>query len=227
MKKTLSSALAVSAFSLLTLGQANAQELKSLELISGKISLDALAELNINFVPTGDTVWCGMTVDWGNGDKQDVRLGDDNLKSSPAMLSHKYSAAGTYTIMAQGRLLIRGLKTAASCGGNPRPTIVTVVDQAALAAAERQRVALEEAERAKAEAVARDRAFAERELELKRKELEMKEDMLRREEEMRKRALATPAPAPAPAAAPRPAPVAPAAPAAPLTPKAVKPADAF
>lgn len=225
MKKTLSTALAASAFTLLTLGQANAQELKSLELISGKISLDALAELNINFVPTGDTVWCGMTVDWGNGDKQDLRIGDDNFKSSPIMLSHKYAAPGTYAISAQGRLLIRGLKTAAACGGNPRPTSVTVVDQAALAAAERQRVALEEAERAKAEAVARDRAFAERELDLKRKELEMKEDMLRREEEMRKRAMATPAPAPA--AAPRPAPAAPVAPAAPLTPKAVKPADAF
>ncbi len=225
MKKTLSTALAISALTLMGAGQVQAQEIKSLELVSGKISLDAVAELNVNFVPTGDVIWCGMTVDWGNGDKQDVRIGDDNLKSSPIMLSHKYPAAGNYTITAQGRLLIRGLKTASSCGGNPRPTVVTVVDQAALAAAERQRVAAEEAERAKAEAVARERAFAEKELDLKRKELEMKEDLLRREEEIRRRALATPAPAPA--AAPRPAPVAPAAPAAPLTPKAVKPADAF
>ncbi len=220
MKKILSTALVISTFTLLPFGHVQAQEIKTLELVSGKISLDAMAELNINFAQTGETVWCGLTVDWGNGAKQDIRIGDDNLKTSPAMLSYKYAAAGNYTITAQGRLLVRGLKTAASCGGNPRPVVVTVVDQAALAAAERQRVAQEQAERAKQEAVERERALAAKELDLKRKELEMKEDLLRREEEMRKRALAAPAPA-------RPAPPAPAAPAAPLTPKAVKPADAF
>jgi len=221
MKKSLSAALATSIFTLLSLGHAQAQEIKTLELISRKISLDATAELNINFVPTGtNPVWCGLTVDWGNGAKQDVRIGDDNLKTSPAMLSYKYATPGNYTITAQGRLLVRGLKTAAACDGNPRPIAVIVVDEAALAAAERQRVAQQEAERAKQEAVERERALAAKELDLKRKELEMKEDLLRREEEMRKRALAAPARPVAPATAP-------AAPATPLTPKAVKPADAF
>lgn len=222
MKKSLSAALATSIFTLLSLGHAQAQEVKTLELISRKISLDATADLNIKFVPIGNRpVWCGLTVDWGNGAKQDIRIGDDNLKTSPAMLSYKYATPGNYTITVQGRLLVRGLNTAAACEGNPRPVAVTVVDEAALAAAERQRVAQQEAERAKQEAVERERALAAKELDLKRKELEMKEDLLRREEEMRKRALAAPAPA-------RPAPPAPAAaPTTPLTPKAVKPADAF
>jgi hypothetical protein len=218
------------------------QNIKSIEFRNGKqLDMGAISELAITFDANGSANWCGLTVRWGDGQEQTLRIGDDQYKSSPAIVPHTFTRAGSYRIDVEGRPMIRGLRSAAACDGRPAPIDVTVVDKAAQAEAQRQQAekARQEAERrqqaemerqraeqARMEDERRQREFAEKELELKRRELQMKEEMLKREEELRRR---QPAAAPAPAAAPRPAPAAaPSAPAAPRpAPAAVKPADGF
>jgi hypothetical protein len=209
MKKILSSSISAACLALLFNGQTQAQELTSLEVTSPKINLDTAVELKINFLAAANLNWCGLQVNWGNGETQDLRIGDDNSKTTPVVLTYKYKAPGNYTITAQPRTLVRGLKTATSCDGSTKPVAITVIDQMA----ERESALQAERERAKKEAAEREQALTLKELELQRKELEVRKELARREDEIRKRSNAPSAPAPAPAS--------------PSTPKAVKPADAF
>ncbi len=221
-----------------------AQTIKSLDFRSGKqLDMGSISELVIQFDQSpGGTNWCGLLVRWGDGQEQILRIGDDQFKTSPAIVPHTYTKAGSFRVDVEGRPLVRGLRSAVGCDGRPSPVDVTVVDKqaAAAAAAEVQRQEAErrlreqqaesermKAEQARMESERRQREFAEKELELKRRELQMKEEMLKREEEMRRRQ-AAPAAAPAPAARPATAPAAAPAPAPRLAaPAAVKPADGF
>ncbi len=227
-----------------------AQTIKSLDFRSGKqLDMGSISELVIQFDQSaGGTNWCGLLVRWGDGQEQTLRIGDDQFKTSPAIVPHTYTKAGNFRVDVEGRPMVRGLRSAVGCDGRPSPVDVVVVDKqaAAAAAAEAQRQeaerrlreqqaeaermkaeqARQQAEQARIEADRRQREFAEKELELKRRELQMKEEMLKREEEMRRRQ-AAPAAAPAPRpAAPAPAPATAPAPR-PAAPAAVKPADGF
>ena len=213
--------------------QVLAQEIKSANFTSAQSSMGNSVELTITFQATGNPPWCGLLVEWGDGEKQNVRVGDDNFKTSPITLTHKYATAGNFNTM------VRGLKTAQACGGVVKPAQINIVDAVAIqqaearrVAAEREKVALEEAERVKKAALEEadrakkaaleqadlaKKAIESKELELKRKELEMKEEMLKREEELRKREdearkrsqqrppAQPPAPSSSPAQAPAPA----------------------
>ena len=212
------------------------QNIKSIEFRSGKqLEMGVISELVIAFEQANNSVnWCGLQVRWGDGQEQTLRIGDDQYKTSPALVPHTYTKAGNFRVDVEGRPMIRGLRSAVGCDGRPVPVDVVVVDKQAQAEAqrleaerrlkdqqaeiERQKLDAERqrAEQARLEAEKRQREFAEKELELKRRELQMKEEMLKREEEMRRRPASS-----APAAAPRPAAPAPSAP------SAVKPADGF
>jgi hypothetical protein len=225
-----------------------AQTIKSIDFRSGKqLEMGSISEMVIHFdQAAGGTNWCGLQVRWGDGNERSLRIGDDQFKTSPAIVPHTFTQAGNFRVEVEGRPMIRGLKSAMACDGRPAPLSVVVVDKQALAAAAAQAQRQEaerrlrdqqaEAERMKAEMARqqaeqtrqenerRQREFAEKELELKRRELQMKEEMLKREEEMRRRQ-AAPVAAPAPAARPAPVPAPAAAPA--PRPAAVKPADGF
>ena len=210
---------------LLSTTQVLAQEIKSATFSNPQSSLGNSVDLSIVFQSTGSAPWCGLLVEWGDGDKQNVRVGDDNFKTSPITLTHKYATAGTFNATVKGNTMVRGLKTAQACGGVVKPAQINIIDTVAIqqaearrVAVEREKVALEEAERAKKasleEADRAKKAIEAKELEMKRKELEIKEEMLKREEDLRKREdearkrnqqrapLAAPAPTPAPAPAP-------------------------
>jgi hypothetical protein len=49
------------------------------------------------------------------GEKQNVRVGDDNFKTSPITLTHKYATAGNFNATVKGNTMVRGLKTAQAC----------------------------------------------------------------------------------------------------------------
>ena len=244
---------------LLSTTQVLAQEIKSATFASSQSSMGNSVDLTITFQTTGNPPWCGLLVEWGDGEKQNVRVGDDNFKTSPITLTHKYATAGNFNATVKGNTMVRGLKTAQACGGVVKPAQINIVDTVAIqqaearrVAAEREKAALEEAERVKKAALEEadrakkaaleqadraKKAIESKELELKRKELEMKEEMLKREEELRKREdearkrsqqrppAQSPAPAPAQSPAPAPAPAPPPAPAG--TKPGVKPASGF
>jgi hypothetical protein len=236
----------LSMFVLLSATQVLAQEIKSASFANSQSAMGNSVDLTINFQSTGGTTWCGLLIEWGDGEKQSVRVGDDNYKTSPITLTHKYATAGTFNATVKGNTMVRGLKTAQACGGAVKPAQINIIDTVAIqqaearrVAAEREKAALEEAERAKKSALEEadraKKALEAKEFEMKRKELEMKEEMLKREEDLRKREdearkrsqqrppAATPAPAAAPAPTPAPAP----APAPTGSKPAVKPASGF
>ena len=251
----------LSTFVLLCTTQVMAQEIKSATFTSAQSSMGSSVELTITFQTTGNPPWCGLLVEWGDGEKQNVRVGEDNLKTSPITLTHKYATAGNFNATVKGNTMVRGLKTAQACGGVVKPAQINIVDTVALQqaearrlAAEREKAALEEAERVKKAALEEadrakkaaleqaDRArkaIESKELELKRKELEMKEEMLKREEDLRKREeearkrsqqrppVQPPAPSSSPAPAPAPTPAPAPAPAPAGTKPGVKPAPGF
>ena len=229
---------------LLSTTQVLAQEIKSATFASSQSSMGNSVDLTITFQTTGNPPWCGLLVEWGDGEKQNVRVGDDNFKTSPITLTHKYATAGNFNATVKGNTMVRGLKTAQACGGIVKPAQINIVDTVAIqqaearrVAAEREKATLEEAERVKKaaleEADRAKKAIESKELELKRKELEMKEEMLKREEELRKREdearkrsqQRPPAQSPAPATAPAQSPAPPPAPAG--TKPGVKPASGF
>jgi hypothetical protein len=230
------------------LAQAQTQEIKSLKLAAPSVAVNTGASLRVEFTPSANSSACGVTVDWGNGAKQDIRLGIDSFKDSPATLSQAYPNPGSYNIKLEGKFLTRGLRSAAACNVTAAPVTIKVTDPAAeklvadqraaqLAAeaalkeaaireqeaAARERAALADADRAKQDLVRQQAAAREMELDLKRKDLERREAQLRKDDEARRAAVARPA-TPA-AAAPAPAPAAPAAPAGGRPP--VKAADGF
>jgi len=222
-----------------------AQTIKSIDFRSGKqLEMGGISEMVIHFDQSaGGTNWCGLQVRWGDGSERSLRIGDDQFKTSPAIVPHTYTQAGNFRIEVEGRAMARGLKSAIACDGRPAPLSVAVVDKQAIAAAAAQaqrqeaerrlrdqqaeaermkaELARQQAEQSRLEAERRQREFAEKELDLKRRELQMKEEMLKREEDMRRRQ-AAPVAAPAPAARPAPAPAP-----RPAAPAAVKPADGF
>ena len=213
--------------------QAQTQEIKSLKLVAPSVPVNTPASLRVEFTPSANASACGVSVDWGNGSKQDIRLGIDSFKDSPATLNLAYPNPGTYNIKLEGKFLTRGLRSAAACTVAAAPVTIKVTDpvaeklvadqraaqlaaEAALKeaavreqeAAARERAALADAERAKQDLLRQQAAAREMELDLKRKELERREAQLRKDDEARRAAMARPA-APA-VAAPAPAPAAPA-----------------
>ena len=228
--------------------QAQTQEIKSLQLVAPSVPVNTPASLRVEFTPSANGSACGVSVDWGNGTKQDIRLGIDSFKDSPATLTLPYPNPGSYNIKLEGKFLTRGLRSAAACNVTAAPVAIKVTDpvaeklaadqraaqlaaEAALkeaaireqASAARERAALADVEKAKQDLVRQQAAAREMEMDLKRKDLERREAQLRKDEDARRAAAVRPA-APA-AVAPAPAPAAPAAPAAVRPP--VKAADGF
>lgn len=117
----------------------HSQEITSISLRANRIAMGTNAELSISYKSTRDLVWCGLTIDWGDGEKQDIRIGDTNYKSSPISISHTYSVAGDFFINAQGRWLARGLNSATACEGSLQPARLSVIDVQAARAAQKQR----------------------------------------------------------------------------------------
>jgi len=166
----------LSAIFILGSKQVIAQEIKSAVFASPQASMGNTVDMTIVFQSTGPTPWCGLLIEWGDGEKQNIRIGDDNFKTSPITLNHKYNLEGTFNAVVKGNTMVRGLKTAQACEGVIRPATIKVVDTLAIQQAEARRIAAaEESDRA-------NKAIDAKELELKRRELEMKKEKATSEE---------------------------------------------
>lgn len=64
----------------------------------------SISELVIQFDQSpGGTNWCGLLVRWGDGQEQILRIGDDQFKTSPAIVPHTYTKAGSFRVDVEGR----------------------------------------------------------------------------------------------------------------------------
>jgi hypothetical protein len=168
-----------------------AQVLTAAKLQVDRVEVGSLANLVIDF-KSENTTWCGLVIDWGSGDRpQTFRIGEDDKKTSPIMISRTYLNSGTFSISVKGQFVSRGLKSAVPCEGAAIQTQVVVLDpvaEAKIKSAEierQQSIRKAEEEKTKAEAdkfllEKRLAELAQKELELKQRELDIREAELRR-----------------------------------------------
>ena len=65
--------------------------------------------------------WCGLHVDFGDGDTRDLVV-----ERFPVAWIKRYARFGRYTVRVEGRTVLRGLQSASACTGAPRTVVVTV-----------------------------------------------------------------------------------------------------
>lgn len=209
---------------------AQAQEVVSVSAASDRGRINEDIAIQISLRSTGQTAYCGLRVDYGNGVGQDLRI--ENEAGLTQTLQARYTNPGRFTITVKGRTLVRGLKTLAACTGE-RSFTVNIADPAVeqmRQELERSRQEIKEREerearnreeqlrRREAEAARREEEARQREAEARQREAQarqMEAEVRRKEEEARKAAQeaerARAAAAAATTAARRPASAAPAA----------------
>jgi hypothetical protein len=107
------------------LPKANGQELKSLSLENNNASIQSETVLLINVTPS-DPNFCGMRIEWGDGEGQDFRY--EKASSEPIKFAKRYVRPGDYTVSVKGKYLSRGLKSALACKGANLTLPIKVVD---------------------------------------------------------------------------------------------------
>jgi len=148
--------------------------------------VDVLLEFNVT------QPWCGLDIQWGDGQEETVRVGHEKFNKFPLRLSHAYQAPGQFTLKIVGKQITRGLRSASPCLGLPMQTIVMVESAQQKAEAERSRI---EANRTKEEVGRRTRELEEKEAELRRREEKLERDRKaqdRRDQEHKANSTSTP-----------------------------------
>jgi len=75
--------------------------------------------------------WCGLRVELGDGQTRDLRIGMNGDADLTSSLAVRHAAAGTYTVRATGRALLRGLRSAPACDGGSLSAMLRVHDPGA------------------------------------------------------------------------------------------------
>jgi hypothetical protein len=135
----------LSLFALLTIPAiALANKVDKVDLTPKSPDMNTELQVKMIFSVPDDKVSCGVTVDWGDGEKQKLRVGNGQQLLPPFSLSHTYSSAGTKNISIKGESVLRGLSSVGPCEVNVSGAIV-VQDPVAKAEAEKK-IQLEKAE---------------------------------------------------------------------------------
>jgi hypothetical protein len=179
-----------------------AQTITSAKLQRDRVDKGSLATIVIDFRSDGVSS-CGLSVDWGDGDKpQRIRISDEEKNFFTTQLTKSFASPGTFAISLKGEFLTRGLKSVSGCEVPPERAqlLVKVTDPVSEAKlreteAEQARVAAkareddERLERERRELEKRQREIATRELELEKRKLEL-EDLEKKQKELAQRELA-------------------------------------
>jgi hypothetical protein len=104
------------------------QEILSFNVEPEKIIEGTEAVFRINFAKTSSSAsaWCGLKIDFGNGDTKNIRIGENGDKDLNFSIKYTYPNVGTYSASVVGEYMSRGLKSAIGCAG-PKRTYKVVV----------------------------------------------------------------------------------------------------
>jgi len=123
---------------------ASANKVEKVDLSSKSPDMNSELLVKMIFTVPDDKVSCGIVVDWGDGEKQKLRVGSGQQVLPPFSLAHTYSSSGSKNIAIKGESVFRGLSSVGPCDVNVSGAIV-VQDPVAKAEAERK-AQLEKAE---------------------------------------------------------------------------------
>jgi hypothetical protein len=111
-----------------------AQSIKAFKLVSTPAPVSSAVTIGIEIDPEQATsIWCGVTVAFGDGEVAELRL-----DSPMQQITHTYQSPGQYVARIEGKVLIRGLRTAFPCRGEALTQTVSVTDVRATGAAAAQ-----------------------------------------------------------------------------------------
>jgi hypothetical protein len=118
-------------------------------------------------------LWCGVTIDYGNGASTDIRLGLNGDADLRYIAQYAYPNPGSYTATVKGKGITRGLKSAIPCSGSALKVNVNVVDLELIRVQmELERTKREQAARDAADRIEKDNFEKQKQLEAQRKEQE-------------------------------------------------------
>jgi len=161
------------------------QTITSASTSQNKYQINSRVDLKVFFNDSQGNGFCGLTIDWGNGDKEDVRIGDSDKKFSPFTIYHVYKVAGEFTIRLEGKFQLRGLSSVLACNGKTDVETILLYDKKVLELEKQKIDAINQAKKAAETLNQIEKNITLKELQLKQKELELKEEELRlKKEEM-------------------------------------------
>jgi hypothetical protein len=115
------------ALALGVMGSANSQEIASITANAKEVTLGSDVDLSLSLKPNPNGANnCALLVEFGNGDSEYVRVTSSNPADLQVPVKVKYASAGTYTVTAKGKLMIRGLNTLGPCEGEKSETVSVV-----------------------------------------------------------------------------------------------------
>ncbi len=103
-----------------------AQTISEVLVQKSPIQIGGEVVVTVNFL--GEKNKCGLRIDFGNGEQRDIRIGNNGDRDFPLLLSHRYPAAGNFTIRVSGASLTRGFNSVSACAGVERTAQVIVED---------------------------------------------------------------------------------------------------
>jgi hypothetical protein len=124
-----------------------ANKIDKVETSPDSPDINAEFTLKLNFQIPEDKVSCGISVDWGDGEKQKLRVGNGQQVLPPFKLTHTYTTAGQKSLSLKGEFIARGLNSLGGCDVNVSG-VVTIQDpavRAEIAAKEKQKKDQEDA----------------------------------------------------------------------------------
>jgi len=113
-----------------------ANKVEKVEINPNSPDVNTELSVKLNFTTPDDKVQCGVGIDWGDGDKQKLRVGNGQQVTPPFVLTHIYKSAGQKQIAVKGEFIARGLSSISGCEVNLSGSI-TVQDPVARAEKER------------------------------------------------------------------------------------------
>jgi hypothetical protein len=113
-----------------------ANKVEKVEINPNSPDVNTELSVKLNFTTPDDKVQCGIGIDWGDGDKQKLRVGNGQQVTPPFVLTHIYKSAGQKQIVVKGEFIARGLNSISGCDVNVSGSI-TVQDPAVRAEKER------------------------------------------------------------------------------------------
>jgi flagellar biosynthesis GTPase FlhF len=154
---------------------ASAQEISGVRVSPGRAAVDEPVQITIDFQVGDAPPGCGLKLNLGDGSVRHMRADQTNM---PLGFSYRYPRGGEFTILAEGALFVRGLRTALACSGMKK-AVVSVVDVAAEREAAARKLESEERQRSEREAAEREASL---ELERSRREAAAQKAQLEEQE---------------------------------------------
>ena len=81
---------------------------------------EAVFRVDLAKTVTDTNVWCGLRIEFGDGESKNIRVGENGDKDLNFTYKYTYPNVGTYSPSVVGVYMPRGLKSAKGCTGNKR-----------------------------------------------------------------------------------------------------------